>query len=114
MKPPDDSNATAGPGDRPWRVSFHREVAKTIAKHGGEDSPAFTPTIGELRSALESDPKQFPKKAGKLKDARAAHIRFAAGVEWVAAYTIDQAKREVRVLSLGPHDRAYTDAAKRI
>ena len=38
----------------------------------------------------------------------------ADGVEWVAVYEIDEAKRQVRVLSLGPHDRAYEDAQKRI
>lgn len=113
-KRPDDSNATAGPGGRPWSVSFHREVSKTIAKHGGEDSPAFVPTVRELKAALASDPKQYPKKAGPLRETRATHVRFADGVEWVAVFTIDEASRAVRVISLGPHDRAYTDAQKRI
>ena len=107
------SNATAGPGDRPWHVKFHREVAKTIAKHGGLDSPAFVPTIRELTATLASDPKRFPKKQGKLKDARAADVRFGAFV-WRAVYTIDEDEHSVRVLSLGPHDRAYEDAEKRI
>ncbi len=108
------SNATAGPGARQWDVKLHRDVAKTIAKNGGEDSPAFVPTIRELIAALATDPKQFPKKSGKLREGRAAHVRFADGVEWVAVYTIDEDKRSVRVLSFGPHDRAYTDAEKRI
>ena len=108
------SNATAGPGDRPWDVKFHREVAKTIAKNGGEDSTTFVPTIRDLKNALASEPKQYPKKSGKLKDARAAHVRFADGVEWVAVYTIDEDERSIRVLSFGPHNRAYVDAEKRI
>jgi mRNA-degrading endonuclease YafQ of YafQ-DinJ toxin-antitoxin module len=114
-KPPGEkSNATAELADRPWDVKLHREVAKTIAKSGGEDAPAFVPTIRDLKNALASDPKQYPKKSGKLKDARAAHVRFADGVEWVAVYEISETKRSVRVLSLGPHDRAYGDAEKRI
>jgi hypothetical protein len=115
MKPPGGtSNATAGLGGRPWDVKFHRDVAKTVAKNGGENSPTFTPTVRDFKTALASNPKQFPKKSGKLKDARATHLRFADGVEWVAVYSIDEKNRVVRVLSLGPHDRAYEDAEKRI
>ena len=41
-------------------------------------------------------------------------MRFADGVEWVAVYTIDEDERSIRVLSFGPHNRAYVDAEKRI
>jgi hypothetical protein len=37
------SNASAGPGDRPWDVKFHREVAQTIANNGGEDWEVGSP-----------------------------------------------------------------------
>jgi hypothetical protein len=80
----------------------------------GVDSESFRPTIGELISALETDPKQFPKKRGKLKDARAADAKFADGVTWRAVFTVDESLREVYVLSLDPHDAAYAAAEKRI
>ena len=62
-KPPDGSNATAGLGDRPWRVRLHREVQKVVALHG-QDSDVFRPSIGQLVDSLKSNPKQFPKKRG--------------------------------------------------
>lgn len=88
-QPGEKSPDIAEPADqRPWNVEFHREVAKTVAKHGGEEAPAFTPTIRGLKDALANDPKQFPKKQGKLKEARATHVRFGAGVEWVAVFQV--------------------------
>lgn len=114
-KPTDDPpNATAERGGRPWRVRLHREVAKTVAAHGGFEAEIFRPTIGELVAALEYNPKQFPKKHGKLKDARAADVTFGDGIVWRAVFTLDEEARLVKVLSLGPHDEAYEDAKRRI
>src|SRR5450631_1505929 len=45
-------------------------------------STTFVPTIRNLKNALASDPKQYPKKSGKLKDARADHLRFADGLRY--------------------------------
>jgi len=113
-RPVEKSPVTAAQADQPWRISFHRDVAKKIARYGGEDSPAFTPTIRELKHDLATNPKQFPKKLGKLKDARAAHVRFADGVEWVAVFRVFEESRTVRVSSFGPHDEAYAEAENRI
>ncbi len=104
---------TPEPDGRPYHVSFHREVAKIVAQHG-VDSGLFRPTIGELITALENQPKQFEKKRGKLKDARAAEVQFSDGVAWRAVFLIDEDRRVVRVLALGPHDTAYADAQRRI
>jgi hypothetical protein len=88
--PPPGSNGTAEPGDRPWRVELHPAVAKTIAAHGGAGADVFRPSIGELIDALETDPKQFPKKKGKLETARAAPVTYADGIVWRAVYTVDE------------------------
>jgi hypothetical protein len=77
------------------------------------DDARFSPTLRELVQALEANPKQFPKKLGKLKDARAAHLRFT-DVEYVAVVVLDEVSRSVKVLSLDPHDRAYEKAVRRI
>ena len=114
VDPPKPPNAIARPGDQPWSVKFHNQVAKTIALHGGVDSPTFRPSIGQLVRDLQTNPKQFPKKSGKLKTARAAPVSFADGIVWRAVYTLDEAARSVRVIALGPHDDAYADASKRI
>jgi len=104
---------TPEPDGRPYHVSFHREVAKIVAQHG-VDSELFRPTIGELITALENHPKKFEKKRGKLKDTRAAEVQFSDGVAWRAVFLIDEDRRAVRVLALGPHDAAYADAQRRI
>ena len=111
-KPPDLSNATAAPDDRLWRVRLHREVQKVVALHG-QDSEIFRPTIGQLIDALKSNPKQFPKKNGPLKDARAADLRFANGIVWRAVFTVYEADRTVKLL-LARHDDAYNEAMRRI
>lgn len=105
------SSATPAPGVRLWRVKFHREVAKLIAKHGNDND--VRPALGELWRALESDPKQFAKKRGALRGARAADITYADGVAWRAVFTLDEAERVVKVLALDPHDVAHEAAARR-
>ncbi len=62
---------------------------------------------------LRRDPKVFPKKSGPLRAARAAKLRFR-GTAWRAVFTLDEATRTVTILSLGPHDRAYAEAERRL
>jgi mRNA-degrading endonuclease RelE of RelBE toxin-antitoxin system len=116
MKPPAQdrlqSRDIAGPGDHPYAVKFHREVAKVAARFGA-DSTVFRPTIAELKASLEIDPKQYPKKRGELKDARAAALTFRGGAAWRAVFTITEQTRTVRVLALEPHDDAYRNAKRR-
>jgi hypothetical protein len=107
------SSATVEPDDLRWRVSFHREPAKVFARYTLID-PVFRPTLGDLVSALAADPKQFPKKQGRLKSCRAAEVVFQNGTVWRAVFTLDDAAKTVKVLALGPHDAAYRDAEGRV
>jgi hypothetical protein len=108
-----NQNDTAERDVPEWIVSFHPEVLKLIAKHG-LDSPLFRPTLGQLISRLERDPKRFAKKQGRLRRARAADIRFADGAVWRAVFVLDESTRRVFVCALAPHDVAYNEAERRI
>ena len=90
----------------------HRDVRKLILRYG-LDSTVFRPTLGALLRALETNPKQFPKKRGKLDFVRAAEVRFRGGV-WRAVFYLDESARIVFVQALGPHDIAYADAKRRL
>jgi mRNA-degrading endonuclease RelE of RelBE toxin-antitoxin system len=108
------SSGSAAQGGDPYRVELHPQVAKTIAAHGGVTSGLFRPSIGDLISELEIDPKRYPKKQGKLKSARAAPLRYSKAVTWRAVYTVDDVARVVLMIALGPHDQAYHEAEHRI
>ena len=114
VDPPKSPNDIVRPDGQPWSVKFHNQVAKTIVLHGGIDSPTFRPSIGQLVSDLQTNPKQFPKKSGKLKTARAAPLKFADGIVWRAVFILDENAHIVRVIALGTHDDAYADASKRM
>jgi hypothetical protein len=101
------------PGGLRYRVSLHREVAKTIASRGGAGSEEFRPRLSELFEQLATDPKRFSKKAGLLQNVRAARLILQPGVAWRAVFTIDDSQMLVRVIALGPHDDAYRDATRR-
>jgi len=96
-----------------WLVRYHRRVDRAINEGGGIDSDRFQPRLRQIVRALATDPKQFPKKAGEISALRSVSLRFDTGVAWRAVFEVDEATREVRVLALGPHDRAYLDAARR-
>ncbi len=98
----------------PWHISVHPRVIKVVTANGGPDTAVFRPTMSELISRMKRDPKQYPKKKGLLQHLRAARVVYADGVEWRCVFTIDELTRTVTVLSLGPHDSAYADAARRI
>jgi mRNA-degrading endonuclease RelE of RelBE toxin-antitoxin system len=70
--------------------------------------------FAELIARLRRDPKQYGKKAGPLRKVRAANIRFRKREAWRAVFTLDEQTRRVHVVALGPHDRAYQDALRRI
>jgi len=95
-------------GQKLWRVAFHKQVGKEVAGYGLLDA-RFAPTIRELIDALTANPKQFLQKKGKLKDARAAHLKFE-NVEFVAVFTLNEAARFVTILSLASHDTAEQSA----
>lgn len=111
-KPP-VSSGTAELDDQPYRVKLHRAVEKIVAKYG-VDSDVFRPKIEDLIDALGADPKQFPKKKGRLRDARAADVRFADGITWRAVFVVDENTMTVKMLSLAPHDVAYAEAERRV
>ncbi|MBC5809376.1 MAG: type II toxin-antitoxin system RelE/ParE family toxin [Candidatus Eremiobacteraeota bacterium] len=93
---------------------MHPDVAKTITAHSGAEANVFRPSIGKLIDNLAINPKQYPKKQGKLKTARAAPLHYSDGVTWRAVYIVDDAARTVFVIALGPHDTAYQQAVRRI
>jgi hypothetical protein len=62
--------------------------------------------------ALRANPKQFPKKKGRLAGVRAAPLKFES-VAYRAVFTLDEAARAVFVLALDSHDREYRQAARR-
>lgn len=114
MKQPEhQSNDTPLLGVQPWVVTFHPKVAKEITRPGLSDS-AFRPTIGDLLERLKNDPKQFAKKNGDLSSARAAEAAFNDGVVWRGGFTLDEKRRTVKIISFGPHDRAYAQAKRRL
>jgi mRNA-degrading endonuclease RelE of RelBE toxin-antitoxin system len=109
---PPPPQGTAGPDDRRYAVRFGREPAKIVAQYG-HDNEIFRPTLAQLTDELRLNPKQYPKKRGKLKNTRGADLRFGDGVPWRAVFTIDEAARIVRVISLESHDQAYRSAKRR-
>ncbi len=102
--------ADEGAGER-WTVKLHREVAKRVAE-GGLSNPDFSPTLANIFSELENNPKQFPKKLGALSNTRAAKMRFR-NVTYRLVYTLDETARVVKILSIDAHDQAYIKAARR-
>jgi mRNA-degrading endonuclease RelE of RelBE toxin-antitoxin system len=111
-KPTTKYDTVAREGQEQWTVELHRAVGKDVAGYALCD-PGFAPPIRELIAALEANPKQFPKKKGPLKDARAADLKFK-NVTFRAVFTLDEKTRIVFVLSLDPHDSAYDLAKTRI
>ena len=59
------------------------------------------------------NPKQFPKKMGKLRNARAAPLRQGK-VTFRAVFVLDENAREVILVAFAPHDEAYAQAARRL
>jgi len=105
----DRTSATSG-GPR-WQVQFETGAARDVRGYDLDD-PRFRPTVRALVEDLKRDPFSFPKKRGKLKNARAASLRFA-NVAWRVVFTINESRRLVRILSVGPHDVAYERATRR-
>lgn len=93
-------------------MTLHSAVRDAIRDYGLANS-SFRPTLAQLLAALRHDPKRFPKKSGSLQTARAAKLRFR-GTAWRAVFTLDEERRIVKVWSLGPHDRAYAEAERRL
>jgi mRNA-degrading endonuclease RelE of RelBE toxin-antitoxin system len=105
---PDRGIPTAAGGA--WQVLLHRRVAKQISGYGPRD---FRPALAELNGELRRDPKQFPKKSGALREFRAVSLRYRGTTSWRLVFRIDERRREVQIVSLGPHDEAYEVAARR-
>jgi hypothetical protein len=76
-------------------------------------SPDFMDLWNGLLGQLETNPKQFSKKHGKLKSARAAPLQYG-GAAYRVLFTLDEGQRELRILACDLHDRAYAKATRRI
>ncbi|HTV74789.1 MAG TPA: hypothetical protein VME66_13920 [Candidatus Acidoferrales bacterium] len=103
---------TPKPDDPAWRVEFQPRVARTIARFGIANAD-FNPTIAELILELEREPKQFPKKTGKLSAMRAASLRYHT-TAWRLVFVLDERQKLVIVIAFDRHDEAYRDAARRV
>jgi hypothetical protein len=98
-------------GQKRWLVKLHREPGKDVANYGLCDT-TFSPTLGELIGALEANPKQFPKKKGRLQDCRAAPLTFK-GKSYRAVFTLSETARTVFILAIDAHDEAYGKSMRR-
>jgi mRNA-degrading endonuclease RelE of RelBE toxin-antitoxin system len=107
--PPSDIPKPDAPG---WHVELQPQVARTVARLGITNAD-FNPTIAELILELERDPKQFPKKTGKLAAVRAAPLRYRDAA-WRVVFTLNEREKVVVVIALDKHDEAYRDAGRRV
>ena len=78
----------------------------------GLENPDFAPTLDELIDQLETNPKQFPPKTGKLAGTRAAEVFYREDT-WRLIFDLDDEYLEVTILAIGPHDVAYRQAQRR-
>lgn len=78
----------------------------------GLENQDFMPTLDELIDELETNPKQFPPKTGKLAGARAADVLYR-GATWRVIFDVDDDYLEVTILAIAPHDVAYREAERR-
>lgn len=92
---------------------YNMPVQRIIAQET-RNKPTFQPSLLELERHLKTNPKQFPKKQGKLSKCRAASLVRYDGVAWRMVFTLDEKERIVYVLALGTHDKAYSAAEKRV
>ncbi len=97
---------------KPWSVEIGTSAARDVRGYGLDDT-RFRPTLRELVEALKRNPLQFPTKRGKLKNARAAGLKFGSST-WRIVFVVNVAEHAVRILSVGPHDVAYERAQRRI
>lgn len=91
---------------------MHKDVAKDIV-HYGLMCTDFMTIWDRLIDRLETNPKQFPKKSGKLKFARAAPLKYPNTAHRVV-FTINEDQHKVLILACDPHDVAYARATRRL
>ncbi len=94
-----------------YEVRYWPSVGQNVVTWGMENAD-FVPTLDELLRELETNPKQYPTKHDDLAGARAADILYR-GHTWRVVFDVDDDFLEVYVLAIGPHDKAYRDAARR-
>ena len=93
-----------------WFVEFAPRAARVAARMGLE-SKDFTPALVEIITALERNPKQFPKKTGSLSHVRAASTKYR-GSAWRIPFVLHEDERVVVILAIAKHDKAYRDASR--
>ena len=98
------------PADRAWRVKLARAAQRVVTRFGYDD-PDFSPSLKDVLEALEHDPKQFEKKAGKLAGIRAAPLRYR-NAPWRIPFILDEREHAVLVLTIDKHDAAYRAASR--
>jgi mRNA-degrading endonuclease RelE of RelBE toxin-antitoxin system len=73
----------------------------------------FRPPIAEILAFLETDPKRFAKKKGKLSNLRSVRLRYADGIAWRLVFLVDDEAMAVYIFSFATHDVAYAEAERR-
>ncbi len=94
-----------------YGLRFRGLVASDVARWG-LDNADFEPTLRTIFVEIRLSPRSFPPKHDELDGARSAHITFR-GKTWCIVYDVDEDYFEVMILSIGPHDIAYREAARR-
>ena len=100
-----------GVASKPWEVVLHKEAGKDITDYSFSCTQ-FKAQWDSILLELETNPKQFPKKGGKIKHCRAASLKYG-NVVLRAPFTLDEKQHRVKVLCVEPHDQAYKTAARR-
>jgi mRNA-degrading endonuclease RelE of RelBE toxin-antitoxin system len=92
-----------------WKVDLSKAASRVLTRHRHDED--FCPTIEEVIAELKRDPKQFPKKHGRLEGIRAAPLRYR-NAPWRIPYLIDEEQRIVTVITIDKHDAAYRAAGR--
>jgi mRNA-degrading endonuclease RelE of RelBE toxin-antitoxin system len=71
----------------------------------------FNPLLADVIVELETDPKQFEKKHGRLEGIRAAPLRFR-NAPWRIPFVLDEERHVVTVITIDKHDAAYRAAGR--
>lgn len=95
-----------------FEVSFHPKAykeAQSLVKMNPDSGAKFR----EYIELLSTNPYQFPKKYGKLKECRSCNFGVG-GDSWRLVFIVLEDQNIVKILAVGAHDRAYSSAQRRI
>lgn len=100
-----------GTRGRTWRDEYHPAAAREVLALSS--SAARTTRIRSAVAKALQSPYLTEKKRGRLKGCRAIEFTIG-GVTYRGVYEIDETRRVLYFLAVGPHDVAYERAERRI